>query len=78
MTKPSNIVRNERLKLLATTVNNVGIAIFVSGFVVPGVAFLYGTNVARPPNWPLVGLCLTVLGVALNRIANHVLGGLSE
>ena len=78
MAEPSKLVRNERLKFLATTIDSIGIAIFITGFVVPTIAFLYGTSAQTPPNWSLVGLDMTVVGFALNRVANRVLGGLRE
>ena len=71
-------VRNERTKLMATTVNTVGIAIFVIGIVVPTIAHLYGGAVITPPNWVTVGLRLSLLGIALNRVADYILKGLVE
>lgn len=74
-----SLIHNERLKLLATGFNNLGIASIVSGFLAPAGAQLYGT-MAVEDAWRGVAL-FTIwlsLGVLLMCYAQSVLGGLKE
>lgn len=73
------LVHNESVKLLATTLNNVGIASIVTGVVAPSVGFIYGVGQPIPP-LKLFGAVLAWLavGVALHLMSQRVLRRLKE
>jgi len=49
-------VHNERLKLLATALNNLGVATIVTGLIAPLVSSLYGfTSPGPSQRWWLLG-----------------------
>lgn len=51
-----NLVRNERTKLLATALNNTGVATPVTAIIAPVAWFLYGTpTITATKWWPLIG-----------------------
>lgn len=69
-----NLIHNERVKLLATTLNNLGIASVVTGVVAPTAGFVYGIGSWTQPI-RLAGAILAwlVAGVGLHLIAQPVL-----
>lgn len=46
---PQPAIRNEQRKLLATAVNNLGVAIIVAGVIAPTVGYFYGTFAIGDP-----------------------------
>ncbi len=54
MSRRSKTVHNEQLKLAATAFNNLGVAVIVTGIIVPVVALAYQTAV---PKTRLGGFC---------------------
>ena len=70
--------RNERIKLLATTVNTVGLAFFVIGVVVPLIALLYGADTPTSPYWVHIGVWWLVQAAILHLGARAVLGRIEE
>jgi ABC-type multidrug transport system permease subunit len=69
------MIENEQAKLTATALNNLAVAIWVTGLVGPVVALLYGAPGPETHGWWLligilwlsVGLGLHMLGRALLR-----------
>ena len=53
----TDAVHNERVKLTATAINNVGVAAVVTGVIVPVAAFAYRTapSSADYPLWYFIG-----------------------
>lgn len=39
----STFVQNEQTKLLATAINNIGVALIVAGIIAPSVGYVFGT-----------------------------------
>ncbi len=70
--------RNERKKLLATTLNTIGLAFTVPGVVLPLVTVLYGADMPKAPNWLIFAVWWTVQAVLLHLSARTVLGGIEE
>lgn len=70
-----SLVRNERLKLAATALNTLGVAIVVSAIVVPTIGLTYGT-VRVIEHWYLTGFAWFAAGVALHLLAQGFLGRL--
>lgn len=74
-----SLVHNEKIKLLAATFNNLGIATVVSGFVAPMVTFVYGSQPPMPyPNLVAIAAIWLSMGFLLIVAARHVLEGLLE
>ena len=71
-----NLIQNERIKLLATALNNLGVAVLVSALVAPAVAFLYGTAHAATGYWWLIGSAWLLGGVSIHLGAQFALGRL--
>jgi hypothetical protein len=70
-----NLIHNERTKLLATGLNNTGVATVVTAFVAPIAAFFYGSpNAAANALWPLIGLAWLLVGLCLNALHTPCLG----
>ena len=46
---PQPAIRNEQRKLLATALNNLGVAIIVAGVIAPTVGYFYGTFAVADP-----------------------------
>ena len=69
----------ERTKLLATALNNLGIATLTIGVVTPGVAYLYGVGPA-PALQKIVAFSAFFLGitVSLHLLAVYVLKDLDS
>ena len=71
-----NLIQNERIKLFATALNNLGVAIFVTALVAPAVAFLYGTAHAATGYWWLISGAWLLGGVSIHFGAQVALGRL--
>lgn len=70
---PMSLIHNERVKLLATGMHNIGLAFIVAGFVAPAVSGqLHGGSRA------LVTLAWISLGVGIHLCAQLALGRLRE
>jgi Trk-type K+ transport system membrane component len=73
------LIWNERRRLEAMFINNVGVAVIVTGVVTPVVANLYGVTNAPNLSWltnaGLVLMCI-IAGVGLNWFAASWLKGL--
>ena len=78
MAKNGKTARNERVKLLANTVNTIGLAFFVPGFVVPFIALAYGAEPPKSPNWLLVGVWWVGQAMTLHLTARAILRGIEE
>ncbi len=73
-----SLVRNERLKLLATALNNVAIATFVTALIAPSASVLYGlTSPTASRIWPLIACGWFAVSVMLHLSAQWVLKRLS-
>ena len=70
--------RNERIKLLASTLNTIGLAFLVPGVVVPLVTLLYGADPPKSPYWLQIAVWWAVQAVILHAGARTVLGGIEE
>ena len=70
----SNVVHNERLKLRATFLSNLGIAAFIACFIAPGFFEFAETRIER--------LIMALIGLAfcciLHVLATNKLNGLRE
>jgi hypothetical protein len=75
--QPSNLVRNERYKLLATALNNVAVAVLATAVIAPAAAFLYGTSHAGTGRWWLFSAAWLALGTGLHALAQLILGRLA-
>ena len=71
-----SLIQNERIKLLATALNNVGVATIVTALIAPAAAFLYGSGHASTGHWGLIGAAWLVGGVTLHLLAQLVVGKL--
>ena len=74
-----HLVYNERVKLLATTLNTTAIAVIVTGAVAPTVGALYGT-LATVPWWWLASVASTcfAVGAGPHLSAQYALGRLRD
>jgi len=72
----TGLVRNERLKLAATYLNGLAIALFAVGSVGPviSIATSAGTNSSRAAG--LIAFICAFVSAALHYAASRVLGGL--
>jgi hypothetical protein len=70
----SNVVHNERVKLRATFLSNLGIAAFIAYFITPGFFEFAETRIERLA-MALIGL---VFGGILHVLAASKLNGLRE
>jgi hypothetical protein len=73
-----SLIHNERVKLLATALNNTAVATVVTAVVAPIAAFLYGSIVVASAWWPLMGLVWFFGGLSLHVTAQLMLGRLKE
>ena len=73
----TSVIRNEQRKLLATAVNNLGVAIVVTGVVAPTVGYFYGTLLVADP-LRLVSLTsiYAIVGGLVLVNARAIMGGL--
>jgi hypothetical protein len=70
----SNVVHNERVKLRATFLSNLGIAAFIACFITPGFFEFAETRIERLA-MALIGLVFCVI---LHFLATSKLNGLRE
>ncbi len=69
-----SLVRNERLKLLATALNNVAVAILVTALIAPSASVLYGfTSPTGSRLWPLIACGWFLGGITLHLTAQWLL-----
>jgi hypothetical protein len=73
-----SLVHNERIKLLATALNNTAVAIFAAAIIAPVAGFLYGSIQTASVWWALMGLAWFLGGLSLHITAQLVLGRLRE
>ncbi len=78
MANVNKSARNERKKLLATTLNTLGLAFVVPGFILPLVTVLYGADLPQSPYWVQVGVWWPAQAILLHLSARTVLGGIEE
>ena len=71
-----NLIQNERIKLLTTALNNLGVATLATALIAPTAAFLYGSGHASTAYWWLVGVAWLLVGSTLHLLAHFVLGSL--
>ncbi len=72
-----SLIENERMKLLATALNNLGVATIVTGVVAPIAANLYGHGaISSDTTAILIGIVWLFTGVGLHLVAQTVLGGM--
>ena len=73
-------VHNERTKLLATALNNLGVAIWATAILAPSASLLYGTSNSTTSVWWYVSIATIwfLVGVTLHLLARAVLGRLQE
>jgi hypothetical protein len=73
-----SLVQNERLKLLATALNNVAVATFVTALIAPAASFLYGFSGGPVSHlWPWIAGCWFCAGVIVHLAAQRILKGLA-
>ena len=75
-----SLVHNERTKLTATAVSNLGLAFGVAGFVAPAVSFSFGFAAAPEGSAVALAVSLTWLstGVVIPVVARLILRSLRE
>ena len=78
MTPDEKSARVEQIKLLATTVNTLGIAVVVSGVLLPTIAMLYGGSPPAKPLWWLIGLWWLSFGAGAHMLARAALGRIAK
>lgn len=72
-----NLVHNERVKLLAQAISNMGVATAVTGAITPVVAVLYGTAPLNATLFPVAPV-LFFIGFAAHVVAQLTLGRLKD
>jgi hypothetical protein len=74
-----SIVHNERIKLLAGTLNTMGIAMAVTGAIAPVVGAIYGT-MPPMPLWGRIfaGMVWFSAGAIIHLVAQLTLGRLPD
>ena len=75
-TPTSQIVRNERTKLLASALNTLGTTTIASALILPAIASAYRLTHPLGALWPVIGIVWLGIGVALHVLAQIVLGRL--
>jgi hypothetical protein len=74
-----SLIHNERMKLLATALNNTAVATVATALIAPIVGFLYGSpSLAASRWWPLIGAAWLLIGLGLHLVAWAVLGRLRQ
>ena len=72
-----NAIFNERTRLFAAFLNNVGVATIVTSVIAPAVSIFYRVgNLAPNRGWILIGLAWFALGIGLHAPAQVALGSL--
>lgn len=80
-TGQANLIRNERLKLTATFLNNVAITVIGASLVGPFFVVLYGfgtIEAARVREFALSAPAWFLIGVGIHLVGRAILGGLKE
>jgi uncharacterized membrane protein YkgB len=73
-----NLIRNERLKLLATYLNGMAIAIFAIGGLAPSFSMLYGNTASASAAFMVfVTVSCLIASAALHYVASLILKRLS-
>lgn len=73
------VARNERIKLSATFLNNLAVAVIGAGLVAPFFAVLYGLSNLTSDQMRFFGLAApgwVLMGAGIHYIGRSVLGGL--
>jgi methylmalonyl-CoA mutase cobalamin-binding subunit len=78
MSRRSKTVHNEQLKLAATAFNNLGVAVIVTGIIVPVVALAYQTALPKTRYWAAFAVLWSLVGAVLHLIARRVIERLEE
>jgi hypothetical protein len=73
-----NLIRNERIKLFATALNNLAVATMAAAIIAPVAGILYGSTAVASTWWPLLALAWISVGIGLHIGAQRVLGRLKE
>ncbi len=72
----NQLAMNERLKLVATTLNTVAISFIVTGFVVPIISGVYGSvTVSHHPLWGVATAAWILVAGHLHLLSLWILGG---
>ena len=72
-----DLIFNERIRIRATFLNNIAVAIIVTSIIAPAVSYFYGVGGLAPSRaWLLIALAWLTLGAGLHGAAMLVLGGL--
>ncbi len=73
-----SLIRNERVKLVATALNNAAVATFVTALIAPSASVLYGlTSPTASRLWPLIACGWFTASVILHLTAQQVIKRLS-
>ncbi len=78
MAAPNKPARNEQVKLMATALNNLGIAFVVSGIIVPIVALAYQSSLPRTNYWAAFALVWLAFGVGFHLSGRAALRRIEE
>jgi hypothetical protein len=70
-----SLVHNERVKLSATYLNNIGVGCFIAGFVAPSIS-LANNGFQSSLVSVLGGAAWFLVGLTLHFLARRLLGGL--
>jgi hypothetical protein len=70
--------RNERTKITATAINNLAVALTVTGVIVPSVGLASQLAVPRSGYWYAFALLWAAAGISLDLIARIILGRIEE
>lgn len=74
--KDERAVKNERIKLLASTLNTLGLGLAATGAIVPSITYLSGGDLVKFPLSTALGVTCVALAFALHILAHLVLGGI--
>ena len=72
-----SVIHNERVKLLAQAVSNLGVAVAAAGVITPVVAALYGTVPLNATLFPVTP-ALLFIAFAFHVVAQLILGRLED
>jgi len=72
----AKLVKNERVKLTATALNNAAVATAIASVVAPTAADVYGMTMPKTPYWWVFALLCLIGSAALHAAARLVLGNL--
>ncbi len=78
MTEIAKIIRTERTKLTASSLNTIGLAFAITGGVVPMIGLVIPDFVTPSPIRLVISLWWVVLGFVLHIAARAILGRLEE